>query len=80
MAYQTKYHSYICNFFKYLSFVMVVVTLFVWLLSFWVEWPSFHFVEKLVVTTISVLLASVAIKIIFIDDSIEAENQNKIGK
>ena len=73
MAYQAKYHRYICEVFRYLSFVLVVITLLTWLSYYWLLWPTMYIVKKFVATTIAVLLASVITKIIFAPEKAQNE-------
>lgn len=63
--YQSKYHKFICDFFRYLSFASVVVTLFLFLGNLWFGFIPAKMFSKLITTTIAILFASGLIGIIF---------------
>ena len=64
--YQTKFHKYICETFRWLAFVSVSLTLVVWLVQIWFPdiLPKETF-SKAIGTTIGITLAAGAVMIIF---------------
>ncbi|PJB73716.1 MAG: hypothetical protein CO093_00165 [Alphaproteobacteria bacterium CG_4_9_14_3_um_filter_47_13] len=67
MVYQSKWHKFICVFFRYFSFFIVVLNLASYLAFVWFEYPDFVFQTKMFMTTACVLLASIVIQVIFTD-------------
>ena len=74
MTYQTKWHKLICDSFRYLSFIFVVLTLLSYIAFIWLGAPDRIFLTKIFVTTTSILLASVVVGFIF------NESPLKLGK
>lgn len=63
--YQSKFHMYICEFFRWLSFASVIVSLLVFVLALWTDTLTNDQAAKTIATTLAILFASVVIGAIF---------------
>jgi len=71
--YQSKYHKYICEGFRWISFFSLFVTVLLFVTSIWFEFIPKEVVTKTFVTTLCLLVAAGVTKIIF------AEKEDRIS-
>lgn len=66
--YAKKHHKIICETFRYMSFVMVCITLILFIMNLWLENVPKDLFSKTFITTLAILLSSGVVKIIFTPD------------
>ena len=71
-----KLEHFICEFFRYLSFLLVISSLIAFISTLWFKWPDYEVFTKFAFTTFAVIIASIIIKVIFTEGR-EEENKKK---
>ena len=65
MDYQSKYHKYVCEGLRWVSFATMMLTLFLFLLDLWMSYDLTHLTYKMFATSIAVMFISAMTAIIF---------------